>query len=449
MSQENDRTAAPVGKRERFMKLAGMTASVAGRYAQSRLKEAFQPKDDAHAARLDAYRKSGERIAETLGELKGAAMKIGQMASIGSDILPKELSDALTKLQKEAPPMPFEVIAEQIERELGSPPELLFSAFDETPFASASIGQVHRATTDDGRDVVVKVQYPGVDSSVDSDLAHLKLALRASGLVNKVHRQGLTRVFDELRERLHEELDYTLEADNVRQFRAFHADQPYIVVPDVVGERSAKRVLTLTYEWGDAIVELDAKGYDQVTRDKLGTHLFQMVASQIFVHRAVQADPNPANFACRPDGTIVLYDFGCVQRISDEVMDPYTRLVQASWVEDYEAAERCLVELGVRNEGGPPVETAFYKGWRDLFLEPFATETPYPFADAHLQQRAMKLMPDAIRRAQSFQPPHKLVFIDRALGGTYGNVRAIGARVPVHALIHDYIDLPAPLPSFT
>jgi predicted unusual protein kinase regulating ubiquinone biosynthesis (AarF/ABC1/UbiB family) len=125
---------------------------------------------------------SGERIAETLGELKGAAMKIGQMASIGSDILPKELSDALTKLQKEAPPMPYEVIAEQIERELGSPPELLFNAFDETPFASASIGQVHRATTDDGRDVVVKVQYPGVRSSIDSDIANVAALLRLHAL---------------------------------------------------------------------------------------------------------------------------------------------------------------------------------------------------------------------------------------------------------------------------
>ncbi len=445
----DDRTAAPVGRRERFMKLAGMTASVAGRYASSRLKGALQGRDDAAAARLDAYRKSGERIAETLGELKGAAMKVGQMASIGSDVLPKELTDALGKLQKEAPPMPYEVIAEQIERELGSPPELLYDSFESTPFASASIGQVHRAVTDDGREVVVKVQYPGVDGSVDSDLAHLKLALRASGLVNKVHRKGLSKVFEELRERLHEELDYTLEADNVRLFRRMHADDPFIVVPDVVGERSAKRVLTLTYEWGHHISELDAQGYDQQTRDQLGEHMFHMVASQLFVHRALQADPNPANYAFRPDGTVVLYDFGCVQRVPDDVMDPYIRLIQHSWAGDYDASEQCLVELGVRVPNGPPVEREFYKSWRDLLLEPFAEAAPYDLATAGLHKRVLKLIPDAMKRVTAFQPPHKLVFIDRTIGGNYGNVRTIRGRVPLQALLHQYVDLPTPAPTYT
>ncbi|MFT4702398.1 MAG: putative unusual protein kinase regulating ubiquinone biosynthesis (AarF/ABC1/UbiB family) [Bradymonadia bacterium] len=447
MTKETD--SAPPRKRDRFLKLAGMTASVAGRYAATRVKEAFQSEDEAKEGRLEAYKRSGERIAETLGELKGAAMKIGQMASIGSDILPRELSDALTKLQKKAPPMPYEAIAAQIERELGSAPELLFESFERTPFASASIGQVHRARVDDGREVVVKVQYPGVDESVDSDLAHLKLALRASGLVNKAHRAGLGRVFEELRERLHEELDYTLEAANVRQFRAFHADHEGIVVPDVVGERSAQRVLTMTYEPGYAISELDEQGFDQDTRDLLGRRLLDAVAAELFELRAIQADPNPANYAFRKDGTVVLYDFGCVQAIHDEVITPYTQLIQASWVEDYDAAEKALIELGVRNPNGPPVEHEFYRRWRNLFLQLYLVDEPFDFSAATFQQQFMRLLPDAMKRLHSFEPPAKLVFIDRTLGGLYGNLKRMGARVPLVDTIHQHIDLPARLPDMT
>ena len=445
-SPSRDR-GAPAGRRERFFKLAGMTASVASKYATSRLSGMFKSDDDAQDARIEAFKKSGERIAETLGELKGAAMKIGQMASIGSDVLPKELSDALSKLQKEAPPMAYEVIAEQIERELGAAPELLFDHFDTEPFAAASIGQVHRARVDDGREVVVKVQYPGVDASVDSDLAHLRLALRASGLVQKAHRPGLSRTFKRVRERLHEELDYTLEADNVRLFGAHHAQHPGIVVPEVVGERSSKRILTLTYEPGCSFSELDREGFTQEERDRVGENLVAAVTSQIFELQAVQADPNPANFACRRDGTVVLYDFGCVERIADDLLTPYVALIGASWSEDYALAERYLTELGARNLDGPPVEHAFYKRWRDIFLEPFFHDAPFDFGAAELHRKVMEVMPDSIRRMNSFQPADRLVFVDRAITGGYGNLRAIRARVNVVSPLHGVIELPTREPS--
>lgn len=432
-------TTQPVGRGERFMKLAGMTASVAAGYAGNRVKGLFQTSADARASRERAYRETGERIAKTLGELKGAAMKIGQMASIGSDVLPKELSDALAKLQKEAPPMSYDVIAGQIEAELGAPPERLFARFDREPFAAASIGQVHRARTDDGREVVCKVQYPGVDSSVDSDLAHLKLALKASGLVNKAHRRALDEVFDEIRARLHEELDYCNEADNVRLFRKHHAQHPFVVVPEVVGERSSKRVLTLTYEGGDPISELDAKGYSQHVRDLIGLHLFQVMASQLLELNAVQADPNPANFAFRPDGTVVLYDFGCVKYIQPEVLRSWKALISAAIDEDYEKSEHHLVELSVRvpSEPGPPVD--FYRAWRDLFLAPLLADDFYDYASGSLHQDAMKLVPDTIKWMSAFRPPPQLVFMDRAIVGNYGNTRAVRARGRYMPLVKRYL----------
>ncbi len=416
-----------------------MTASVAGQYTGSRIRSLFQTTADARDTRRQSYRDSGERIARTLGELKGAAMKIGQMASIGSDVLPKELSEALAKLQRAAPPMPFSVIAGQIERELGSPPARLFDRFDREPFAAASIGQVHRARTDDGREVVVKVQYPGVDASVDSDLAHLKIALRASGLVHRAHRRALTAVFAEVRERLHEELDYCNEADNVRLFRDFHARHPFIVIPEVVGERSSQRVLTMTFEDGDAIGTVRGR-YPSRVRDRIGERIFHMMASQLFELESLHADPNPANFAFREDGTIVVYDFGCVKHIEPEVITAYRGLIDAGIDEDYVRGEKRLFELAVRVEGSPEVPVEFYKAWRDLFFRPLTATDFYDFGASSLHQDAMKLVAETIRRAASFKPPPKLVFIDRAILGNYGNLRAIGARGQYMPLLKRYLD---------
>jgi predicted unusual protein kinase regulating ubiquinone biosynthesis (AarF/ABC1/UbiB family) len=434
-------TDGPVTKGRRFFKLAGMTAQVAGSYAKTRIKSLFQSEEAAASEQRAAHELNGSRIARTLGELKGAVMKVGQMASIAGDILPRELADALKGLQREAPPVDFSVIAAQVERELGAPPEALFRRFDPRPFAAASIGQVHRATTDDGREVVVKVQYPGVDTAVDSDLAHLKLVLKASGLI-KVRRQALDEVFKEVRARLHEELDYCNEADNVRTFGELHRAHPFVVIPEVVGERSAQRVLTLTYEPGETLA--DAAGWPQPLRDLIGERLFELTAAQIFTFRTLHADPNPGNLALRRDGTIVLYDFGCVKRIPPEIVAAYGATIRHGLAEDYAGVEAGLRALGVRNPEGPPVELAYYKPWRDAFALPFLASELFDFTTAKFHEDLLKLVPGALKRIESFQPPVELVFIDRAVGGHYGNLRTLGARVRVLERIRPYLDaLPA------
>lgn len=423
----------PVSRGRRFFKLAGMTAQVAGSYAATRLKSMFQSDEDAERDRAAAHEANGGRIARTLGELKGAVMKVGQMASIASDLLPKEIAEALKSLQRQAPPVEFAVIARQIEAELGAAPEVLFKWFDPTPFAAASIGQVHRATTDDGREVVVKVQYPGVDAAVDSDLAQLKFALKAGGLVKRtigmnIKEQSLDDVFREIRARLHEELDYCNEADNVRKFGELHADFPRLIVPEVVGERSAQRVLTLTFEPGDRIDQLDELGYPQEIRDLIGENLFHAIAAQLFDYRLLHADPNPGNLAFRPNGDVVLYDFGCVKAIPQQVTWGYAQVVRAGVAEDYAGVEDGLRALGVRNPDGPPVEDAFYKSWRDAIALPFIAGDPFEFARASIHEDVIKLLPAAIKRMDSFQPPPDIIFIDRAIVGHYGNLKKIRAR---------------------
>lgn len=434
----NDR---PPTKGRRLLRLAGMTAKVTSQYAGARLKAAFQNREDAEHTLERTHQRSGAMIAKTLGDLKGAVMKVGQMASIAADVLPKELSDALGVLQREAPPMPYEVIAEQIEREFGQAPEALFHRFERLPFASASIGQVHRATTDDGRDVVVKVQYPGVDEAVDSDLAHLRLALRASGLI-RIDKKALDAVFEEVRLRLHEELDYCNEADNVRLFGAHYERHPKVVIPQVVGERSSQRVLTLTFERGDSLDE--ASQYPQEVRNDLGLALFDLIADQVFHFQTIHADPNPANFAFRSDGTIVLYDFGCVKKLSATVVAAYRDTALAGIEGDYAGVEDGLIRLGARNLEGPPVPLEYYAKWRDVFAKPFLAREPFDFADASMQRDALALMPAFLTKyAPAFRPPAELVFLDRAVVGHYGNIRKLGARCELRSRLEPYLR-PAP-----
>lgn len=414
----------------RFLKLASMTASVAGDYTRGRIKQLFVSEERAAQARSEDLRRAGARIASTLGELKGAAMKVGQLASMAKDLLPAELAGALQTLQRAAPPVDFSVIEQQIQSEFDQPVERLFEQFERTPFASASIGQVHRARVD-GREVVVKVQYPGVDGAVDSDMRHLKLALLASGLL-RVDRRALDASFEEISARMKEELDYCNESDNVRRFRAFHRRHSFVTVPEVIGHRSAKRVLTLAFEPGDALRDLDALGYTPAERDRCALHLWTAMESQIFDLGAIHADPNPANFAYRRDGTVVMYDFGCVKNLEPRVIEGAKQLLLNGLREDYPAVEQSLLQLGVRRASGPAVPVAFYKLWRDWLALPLLASPNFDFGSATLERDAIsKLLPASIKHTASFQPSRELVFLNRALVGHFATLRAMPAQLPV------------------
>ena len=186
MSDHNKSHASTPAKR--FMRLAGMTASITGKVMSNSMKSLVGSAEQKAEARSDMYHEIGKQIANTLGEMKGAVMKVGQIASQYQDIFPPEIAAAMSKLQKEAPPMPFNIIEQQIIRELGVKPHEKFLEFDEKPFAAASIGQVHRAKLPTGEDVIVKVQYPGVEECCESDLKHLRMALKLAGVI-KINKE--------------------------------------------------------------------------------------------------------------------------------------------------------------------------------------------------------------------------------------------------------------------
>ncbi len=436
MSDDHAKGDKPASRTRRFARLAGMTASVAKNYTKDRVSSLFRSDDDNDDARQKTNELNGELIAETLGELKGAVMKVGQMASAASDFLPEEMAKPLEKLQKDAPPMDFASVSDQIEAELGSPPELLFHDFDEHPFASASIGQVHRAVTDEGDEAIVKVQYPGVDDACDSDLRHLKFAFKLSGIARH-HRTALDALFDEIQERLHEELDYCNEADNVRRFRQMHNDQPDIIIPRVIGPRSARRVLTLTYEGGDSLET--AADYPQDTRDHIGELFYHMTLSQLFEHRTLHADPHPGNFAFRPDGKLVLYDYGCVKNIDPDVATQYANLIAAGLNEDYQIVEDNLIALGARTPNtGPDVPLDYYARWREIGVQPCIEDDLFDFATSTIHEDARQQVRASVKYFNAFRPPAKILYINRTVGGVYDLLRTLQPRVPWRQLVPRY-----------
>jgi predicted unusual protein kinase regulating ubiquinone biosynthesis (AarF/ABC1/UbiB family) len=436
---DDDETGRPAAGGKRFLKLAGMTATLAGRYAGHVIANGFRSAEEREVARGRLDAQAGEHLAQTLGELKGAVMKLGQLASQAADVLPREIAEPLKQLQKQAPPMSYSVIRRQIEKELGKPVAELFRELDEKPYAAASIGQVHRGVLHDGREVVVKVQYPGVAASCDTDLKQLKLALRMARVV-RVDREVLDDLFDEIRARLHEELDYVQEARNMEEFRAFYESDPRIVIPTAVPEFSTPRILTMELERGDALDHL-GDAYDQDLRNVLAVRLFHFMSRSLFELRAVHADPNPGNFAFRADGSLVVYDFGCIKRLDDDCIAAYRATVKAALLQNWPGVDIGLFRLGARVPGSAPVEAAFYAQWRQIIMRPFISDTPYDFASSTMHQDVMARSPEVLKRLDQFQPAVKTAYVDRMVGGHYWTMVRLKARVALAPLLRGYLGM--------
>jgi predicted unusual protein kinase regulating ubiquinone biosynthesis (AarF/ABC1/UbiB family) len=435
--QDDDNARGPASGARRLFRLAGMTATLAGRYAGHAIANGFRNADARAHARGKLNAAAGAHLANTLGELKGAVMKLGQVASQAVNILPPELAEPLKRLQKDAPPMPFAVIRRQIDRDLGKTLAKQFKRIDHKPYAAASIGQVHRAVLQDGREVVIKVQYPGVAESCDTDLGQLKLALRMARIV-KVDKAVLDDLFEEIRERLHEELDYEQEARNIDLFRRFFAADPHIVIPATVPELCSRHVLTMILEPGDPLQDV-AERYDPGLRNQIALRLFDFMCRSVFELTAVHADPHPGNFAARRDGSLVIYDFGCIKRLEPESVAAYRDTVRAALARDWPAVDRGLTRLGVRVPGSAAVPDAFYESWDQIVMRPFRGETPYDFASSTMHQEAMAKGMEALKRLDQFRPPVKTAYLDRMVGGHYWTMMQLKARVALGPRLREFV----------
>jgi predicted unusual protein kinase regulating ubiquinone biosynthesis (AarF/ABC1/UbiB family) len=258
--------------------------------------------------------RSAEDVARELGNMKGAIMKAGQLISFIAEGLPPEAQEALAVLQADVPPMSPSLAESVVLAELGAPPEHLFLDWQPVPVAAASIGQVHRAVMRNGRIVAVKVQYPGIDKAITSDLANAEVlyALFSSFKLKGLDVHGLV---DELRARMTDELDYRIEARNQQELAALYRGHPFIHIPEVVPELSAERVLTTDWVDGLTWAEFEATA-GEATRQRAGEVLFRFAQGSIHRHGVFNGDPHPGNYRFHADGSVTFLDFGLVKRWS-------------------------------------------------------------------------------------------------------------------------------------
>lgn len=424
------------------MKLAGMTASIAGKAAKNSFKHLSSDEEKRLQARSELMQDVGIQIAETLGEMKGAVMKVGQIASQYKDVFPPEVATALEKLQKDAPPMPYAQIRAQIERELKASVKELFSEFEEVPFAAASIGQVHNAVLPTGQKVVVKVQYPDVDENCDSDLKQVRMALKIAGVLN-MSKQLQEQLFNEIRQSLHDELDYTKEAHNLRVFGAFHADDEGLIIPKVITSHSSKRILTLTEEMGDTLTV--AATWDNEIKQQIAKRLFHFTAGQLFGLYRMHCDPHPGNFAFRHDGSVVAYDFGGIRSYSDSEVQLFRRFAKHAIRGDVTALEQDLIALDIRRDDDKSIPGEFYEKWLSIGLKPLSIK-PYQdgdfdFGNSQIHHEAIAQMRTSLKYFGQFQPSATTMMLDRTISGQYWNLVNLGVEIDLSPLVDEYIEV--------
>ncbi len=288
--------------------------------------------------------RSAQDVAEVLGNMKGAIMKAGQMVSFIADGLPPEAQAALATLQADVPPMSPSLAEGVVRDELGADPEKLFLDWDPIPKAAASIGQVHKAVMPDGRVVAVKVQYPGVDRAIRSDLDNAEL-LYGMFAAFALKNMDVHAMVDELRARMGDELDYRKEARNQAEFAERYRGHPFIHVPDVVPERSAQRVITSEWVEGLSWKEFLATATPE-QKATAGEVLFRFAEGSIWNHGVFNGDPHPGNYRFHPDGSMTFLDFGLVKRWTRGELESLSPCLDAILARDPQATVDRMVDAG-------------------------------------------------------------------------------------------------------
>jgi predicted unusual protein kinase regulating ubiquinone biosynthesis (AarF/ABC1/UbiB family) len=320
MARESEKI--PTSRVRRTATVASLAAGEAVKQFGTRAANVTRGEEAAEEAMAKRQLETAKQIVAALGTMKGAAMKLGQVMSfLDMGLVPEqhreEFQRELAKLRDAAPTVSFKQMRKVIEDDLEEPIKEVFASFDEEPIAAASIGQVYRATLHDGRDVAVKVQYPGVATAVRADMQNLDMIMRL--LKRMTPGLDVKAITKEVRERIVEELDYELEAQNQRSLARIFAGHPFIVVPEVISSLSRERVLVSEFVVGVGFEEL--KGRSQDERDRIGEIVFRFFLGCLYRHRQFSGDPHPGNFLLLEDGRIAFLDFGLFKRLESGPVD--------------------------------------------------------------------------------------------------------------------------------
>ncbi|MCB9665359.1 MAG: AarF/ABC1/UbiB kinase family protein [Alphaproteobacteria bacterium] len=418
----------------RLAELGSLTGRVTAKYVREQVKQAVSRSELGRQALDKVQLENALDIAETMGRLKGAAMKIGQQAAMFADNLdlPPEVGRVLGKLHAEAQPVPFDQIREDVEASLEHPLGELFASVDPEPLGTASLAQAHAATLPDGREVVIKVLHRGVEGSVETDLLALRGIMLSSRALAR-SRHEIDEIFAELRDRLLEELDYLQEAANLATYARLYGGDPRVRIPTVHTALSTEKVLVLDRLPGVHIDRFLETATPEA-RQRAGTILAEIYYEQVFQHRTLHCDPHPGNYLFEPDGRVGILDFGAVRRFDEHWVAAYASVALAALADDKEGVLAHAVELGAWDGRKPAAGDALWAFVRQM-VEPFGKGPLRLGGDRENFLDEMKPVIRGVLPYPSITAPRPLVMLHRSLAGMYALSRRLEAEVDYGALI--------------
>jgi predicted unusual protein kinase regulating ubiquinone biosynthesis (AarF/ABC1/UbiB family) len=381
---------------------------------------------------------NARRLAQRLARLRGAAMKLGQLLSLeGEEFLPREAAAALAVLRASAEPMPLAQLHRVLGREYGRGWRTRFARFDDEPLAAASIGEVHRARTRDGREVALKIQYPGVGRSIDADVDNVAALVRLLGVLPRGADVGALAA--EAKRQLTQEADYFAEARFLARYRALIADEPQLVVPRVHRDLTTTRILAMDYVVGAPLETL--AGAPQAVRDAVGGLLERLLFRELFEFGVMQTDPNFANYLWdAATGRVGLLDFGATVEFTPEFVARFRAITGAIVRGDRSAVQRHAVEIGYLAAADTAAQADAALDVIMLVCEPLRHRGRYDFAASDLPGRVRELGFDlAVRKGLLRTPPPETMFLHRKLVGAFLLLARIGARVDVRSLVRPFL----------
>ena len=377
------------------------------------------------------------KVTDQLAQLRGAAMKMGQLISMDAgDMLPPELAAIMARLRADAEPMPKRQLQSVLDSAWGKGWEKRFELFDHRPIAAASIGQVHRALTTDGRLLAIKVQYPGVARSIDSDVDNVSTLLRVSGIVPK--QLDIAPLLAEAKRQLHEEADYEREATCMERFGELLEGEGDYLVPDVHRDLSGPTVLAMTFVDSVPIETLETAS--QETRDRAARLLIDLSLRELFSFQLMQTDPNLANYRYElSSGRIVLLDFGATRAFSLALADQCRRLGAAGMSSDWPQARQALTDIGLIDASVPKRHQDNVMAMVEMVMEPLQRAEIFDFGDrAIVDTMREQGMAFADERDGWRLPPVDTLFLQRKYGGTYLLAARLRAKVDVKSVFARY-----------
>ncbi len=351
----------------RAASMAGTAAAVAAREAAARAMLLGGNSEDRRARASQQQLKSAEMLVKVLGSMRGAAMKVGQtLSAVDLGLVPEEIrpqfQEILAALQQDAEPVSFRSIRRVIEADMGELLSQTFADFDEEPIAAASIGQVHRAVLDGGRQVAVKVQYPGIAEAIHADMQNLRLSLKLLNVI--APGVDTVAIADEIRERISQELDYELEASNQRSMARAYRSHPFIVVPDVITDLCRERVLVSELIVGARFAEVRDRPVE--ARNRLGEILVRFYINGPLRHRLLNGDPHPGNSLFMGDDRVAFLDFGFFKTMSNEEVAQLMASTRATYEHDAQALFDVISGLGALPPD-PALAEPFLEAYESIF----------------------------------------------------------------------------------